>query len=46
MTTEASKCPVMVTAHQATGGTANQHWWPNQLNLMSRKVILPPFTST
>jgi catalase-peroxidase len=23
----------MGTAHQATGATANQHWWPNQLNL-------------
>jgi len=29
----ASKCPVMSTAHQAVGDTANQHWWPNQLNL-------------
>ncbi len=29
----ASKCPVMHTEHQAVGGTANQHWWPNQLNL-------------
>jgi len=30
-----SKCPVMGGAHQhtATGSTANQHWWPNQLNL-------------
>ncbi len=28
-----SKCPVMGTAHQAVGDTANQHWWPNQLNL-------------
>ena len=28
-----SKCPVMGTAHQAVGGSANQHWWPNQLNL-------------
>ncbi len=27
------KCPVMHTEHQAVGGTANQHWWPNQLNL-------------
>ncbi|TDJ34436.1 MAG: hypothetical protein E2O53_08115, partial [Gammaproteobacteria bacterium] len=33
MTSEQSKCPVMGTAHQAVGGTANQHWWPNQLNL-------------
>ncbi len=24
------KCPVM---HGATGSSANQHWWPNQLNL-------------
>ena len=29
----ATKCPVMSTAHQAVGDTANQHWWPNQLNL-------------
>ena len=27
------KCPVMHTDHQRVGGTANQHWWPNQLNL-------------
>ena len=26
------KCPVMHGA-RATGSTANQHWWPNQLNL-------------
>jgi len=29
----ASKCPVMGVVHQATGETANQHWWPNKLNL-------------
>ena len=29
----ATKCPVMSAAHQAVGATANQHWWPNQLNL-------------
>jgi catalase-peroxidase len=29
----AAKCPVMSTHHQAVGITANQHWWPNQLNL-------------
>ena len=29
----ATKCPVMSAAHQAVGVTANQHWWPNQLNL-------------
>jgi len=28
-----ARCPVMHTAHQAVGITANQHWWPNQLNL-------------
>jgi catalase-peroxidase len=29
------KCPVMAGAQgqPATGSTANQHWWPNQLNL-------------
>ncbi len=30
---DSAKCPVMSTAHQAVGGTANQHWWPDQLNL-------------
>ena len=29
----ASQCPVMSASHQAVGITANQHWWPNQLNL-------------
>ena len=29
----ASKCPVMSSTYQAVGATANQHWWPNQLNL-------------
>ncbi len=32
----AGKCPVMHGANaeaNATGSTANQHWWPNQLNL-------------
>ena len=28
----AGKCPVMHGSH-ARGTTANQHWWPNQLNL-------------
>jgi len=35
MSTE-GKCPVMHGANKeasATGSTANQHWWPNQLNL-------------
>jgi catalase-peroxidase len=26
-------CPVMSAAHQAVGITANQHWWPESLNL-------------
>ncbi len=30
---DAAECPVMSTAHQAVGMTANRHWWPNQLNL-------------
>ena len=29
----AARCPVMHNPHAATGSTANQHWWPNQLNL-------------
>jgi catalase-peroxidase len=28
-----AKCPVMSHEYSATGSTANQHWWPNQLNL-------------
>ncbi|HIM67009.1 MAG TPA: catalase/peroxidase HPI [Verrucomicrobia bacterium] len=30
-----SKCPVLGGSHRhtAVGATANQHWWPNQLNL-------------
>ena len=28
-----ASCPVMHNPHTATGSTANQHWWPNQLNL-------------
>ncbi len=26
-------CPVMEASHQAVGVTANQHWWPESLNL-------------
>jgi catalase-peroxidase len=29
----ASECPVMDCPHAAIGTTANQNWWPNQLNL-------------
>lgn len=29
----AGKCPVLHDQYTATGSTANQHWWPNQLNL-------------
>ncbi|HIM29424.1 MAG TPA: catalase/peroxidase HPI [Planctomycetes bacterium] len=34
MATE-TKCPVLGGSHRhtAVGATANQHWWPNQLNL-------------
>ena len=30
-----NKCPVLGGAdrHTAVGSTANEHWWPNQLNL-------------
>jgi len=28
-----ASCPVMSAAHQAVGITANQHWWPESLNL-------------
>ena len=31
--TAAAKCPVLHDAPAPTGSTANQHWWPNQLNL-------------
>ena len=35
MSSNQGKCPVMhgPNAFKATGSTANQHWWPNQLNL-------------
>ena len=35
MTSEASKCPALggPQSHTAAGTVANQHWWPNQLNL-------------
>ena len=29
----AAVCPVIHNPHQAVGSTANQHWWPNQLNV-------------
>jgi catalase-peroxidase len=29
----AAKCPVMHAPHQSVGITANQHWWPENLNL-------------
>ena len=32
-TASESKCPVLGHRHTAVGTTANQHWWPNQLNL-------------
>jgi catalase-peroxidase len=30
---DASKCPVLHHPQTATGSTANQHWWPEQINL-------------
>ncbi len=30
-----AKCPVLSHTHAATGSMANQHWWPDQLNLRS-----------
>ncbi len=29
----AAQCPMLHHAHTATGSMANQHWWPEQLNL-------------
>ena len=29
----AATCPVLGAQHQAVGSTANQHWWPDALNL-------------
>ena len=31
--TPSAKCPVMTHPQAATGSMANQHWWPEQLNL-------------
>src|ERR1700722_17904308 len=31
--TPAARCPVMSHPQAASGSTANQHWWPEQLNL-------------
>jgi catalase-peroxidase len=39
--TAAGQCPVMHTAHQPSGSTANQHWWPNQLNLRPLRANHP-----
>lgn len=33
MSAESAKCPIMNHPPTATGSTANQHWWPEQLNL-------------
>ncbi|MFW2332858.1 catalase/peroxidase HPI [Ilumatobacter sp.] len=30
---DVEKCPVLHHAHTGGGTSANQHWWPNQLNL-------------
>ncbi len=31
--TDENKCPVLQHDHSARGSSANQQWWPNQLNL-------------
>ncbi len=31
--TDEARCPVLTHDHSARGSQANQHWWPNQLNL-------------
>ncbi len=31
--TDEARCPVLKNDHSARGSQANQHWWPNQLNL-------------
>ena len=31
--TDENKCPVLQHDHSARGSSANQYWWPNQLNL-------------
>ncbi|MEQ8484402.1 MAG: catalase/peroxidase HPI [Pseudomonadales bacterium] len=28
-----ARCPVLRSPHRAVGSAANEHWWPNQLNL-------------
>ncbi len=36
-----AKCPVMHHAQTAVGSTANQHWWPDQINLRVLKPRAP-----
>ncbi|WP_426570809.1 catalase/peroxidase HPI [Aquihabitans sp. McL0605] len=36
-----AKCPVMDHSHTATGSTANEHWWPDQLTLRSLAMNSP-----
>jgi catalase-peroxidase len=33
MNNEAAKCPVLMNTNADTGAIANQHWWPERLNL-------------
>src|SRR5882762_4164493 len=37
----AAKCPVLHHAQTATGSIANEHWWPNQLNLRPLNMNSP-----
>jgi catalase-peroxidase len=36
-------CPVAHAPHTTIGATANQHWWPNQLNLRILRQHAPAF---
>jgi len=41
-----AKCPVIHSSHSAMGTSANQHWWPEMLNLRSlnkNSPLIDPF---
>ena len=42
MSSSTGRCPVLHNAHTAVGSAANQHWWPNQLNLTVLKAATSP----
>ena len=44
-----AKCPVLSHTQSTTGSTANQHWWPDQLNLQplaKNSPLIDPMGST